>query len=71
MTLSRKLFGLRIGKESQTEDELALMKDMIQQYSVFPERQSLVSSNSLENFVVSIPSVRSWRMLELNITGTC
>jgi hypothetical protein len=71
MTLSRKLFGLRIGKQSQPEDELALMRDMIRQYSVFPEKQSLVSSTLLENVVVSILIVRSWQKLELYITGTC
>jgi hypothetical protein len=54
MALSRKLFGLRICKESQTEDELASMKGMIRQYSVFPERQSPASSAPRESVVVSI-----------------
>jgi thioester reductase-like protein len=63
MTLSRKLYGLRVGQESQKEDELALMRDMIRQYSVFPERLSLVGSNTLENVAVSIPSFRSWQKI--------
>ena len=71
ITLSRKLFGLRMGKEIQNEDELTLMRDMIQHYSVFPERQPVVSSTPLENVVVSILIVWSWQKLELYITGTC
>jgi hypothetical protein len=60
MKLSQKLFDLRVGSESETQDELILMGDMIEQYSVLPKRRSQAPNTPQENVVVSAPKLKSW-----------
>jgi len=57
--LSQKLLDFQKGSESETQDELTLMKDMVEQYSVLPNK---ISSQGLsaphENVIVSIPKLK-------------
>jgi hypothetical protein len=59
--LSQKLFSLRVGSESETQDEIILMGEMIEQYSVLPKRQPQPPSTPHrdENVVVSAPKHNS------------
>jgi hypothetical protein len=63
MRLSQKPLDVRVGSESETQDELILMGGMIEQYSVLPKRQSQPPNTPHpdENVVVSAPKLKFWQ----------
>jgi hypothetical protein len=73
MRLSQKLFGLRVGSEGKTYDELNLMGDMIEQYSVLPKRQSQPPRvpHPDEKVVVSVPKLKFWQNGNTQLLGNC
>ncbi|KAE9379666.1 putative NRPS-like enzyme [Stipitochalara longipes BDJ] len=52
MKLSQKLFDLRMGSETEIQDELALMQDMIEQYCILPKREPGASMATGKNVVI-------------------
>jgi hypothetical protein len=73
MRLSQKLFDLRVGSESETKDELILMGDMVEQYSVLPKRepQPPKTPHPDENVVVSAPKLKFWQNENAQLPGNC
>jgi hypothetical protein len=60
MRLSQKLFDVRVGSESEAQDEIILMGEMIEQYSALPKRQSQPPNTSHpdKNVVVGAPKLK-------------
>jgi hypothetical protein len=71
MRLSQTLFDLRNGSKSEQVDELALMQDMVEQYSVLPKRNLEAIKTTDENFVVSVPQFMLWQSSKTRSSLIC